>query len=129
MQRDAFGFRLWPDLDVRENDQRITKRRYSAFIQGSSDIENVLKDNGIETIIVTGVATNVCCESTARDGMMLNYRTLMVSDGCATSTDGEHAASLGNFYLNFGDVQGTDELIARLEASARRNTDDQTVAQ
>ncbi len=46
-----------------------------------------------------------------------------------TSTDGEHAASLGNFYLNFGDVQATDELIARLEASARRNIDDQTAAQ
>ena len=46
-----------------------------------------------------------------------------------TSTDTEHAASLGNFYLNFGDVQGTDELIARLEASARRNTDDRTAVQ
>jgi len=46
-----------------------------------------------------------------------------------TATDGEHAASLGNFYLNFGDVQATDELIARLEASARRNTDEQTAAQ
>ena len=82
-----------------------------------------------QTIIVTGVATNVCCESTARDAMMLNFRTLMVSDGCATSTDTEHAASLGNFYLNFGDVQTTGELVARLEASARRNTEGQTAAQ
>jgi hypothetical protein len=48
----------------------------------------------------------------------------MVSDGCATSTDREQLASLGNFYLNFGDVQTTDEVIARLEASARRNTED-----
>jgi ureidoacrylate peracid hydrolase len=129
MQRDAFGFELWPELDVRDDDQRVIKRRYSAFIQGSSDIENVLQDNGVETIIVAGVATNVCCESTARDAMMLNFRTLMVSDGCATSTDGEHAATLGNFYLNFGDVQATEELIARLEASARRNTDDQSAAE
>jgi ureidoacrylate peracid hydrolase len=129
MQRDAFGFELWPELDVRDDDQRVIKRRYSAFIQGSSDIENVLQDNGVETIIVAGVATNVCCESTARDAMMLNFRTLMVSDGCATTTDGEHAATLGNFYLNFGDVQATEELIARLEASARRNTDDQSAAE
>ena len=123
MQRDAEPFQLWPDLDVRPEDQRVIKRRYSAFIQGSSDIENVLKDNGIETILVTGVATNVCCESTARDAMMLNYRTLMVSDGCAAPTDGEHAATMGNFYLFFGDVQSTDELVARLDASARRNAD------
>ncbi len=123
MQRDSRAFRLWPTLDVREEDQRVVKRRYSAFIQGSSDIENVLRDNDIETVIVTGVATNVCCESTARDAMMLNYRSLMVSDGCATLTDEEHAATLGNFYLFFGDVQTTDELVARLEASSRRNED------
>lgn len=121
MQRDSRAFRLWPTLDVRDEDEIVVKRRYSAFIQGSSNIENVLRDNEIETIIVTGVATNVCCESTARDAMMLNYRSLMVSDGCATMSDGEHAAALGNFYLYFGDVQETDELVARLEASTRRN--------
>jgi ureidoacrylate peracid hydrolase len=121
MQKDHHGFQLWPALDVRPEDERVIKRRFSAFIQGSSNIENVLGDNGIETIIVTGVATNVCCESTARDAMMLNYRTLMVSDGCATATDAEHAATLGSFYLYFGDVQTTDEIIARLDASARRN--------
>ena len=114
MQRDHHGFQLWPALEVREGDERVIKRRYSAFIQGSSNIENVLRDNGIDTLIITGVATEVCCESTARDAMMLNYRTLMVSDGCATSTDAEHAASMGNFYLRFGDVQTTDELVARL---------------
>ena len=81
------------------------------------------------TTQTNGAIVDVCCESTARDAMMLNYRSLMVSDGCATSTDDEHAASLGNFYLNFGDVQATDELVARLEASARRNTQEQTAAQ
>ena len=115
MQRDAHGFQLWPKLDLRDGDERVVKRRYSAFIQGSSNIENVLSDNGIKTIIVTGVATNVCCESTARDAMMLNYRSLMVSDACATATDAEHAATMGNFYLFFGDVQSTDEIIARLK--------------
>ena len=121
MQRDSRAFQLWPTLDVRDEDEIVVKRRFSAFIQGSSNIENVLRDHEIETIIVTGVATNVCCESTARDAMMLNYRSLMVSDGCATMSDSEHAAALGNFYLHFGDVQETDDLIARLEASSRRN--------
>ena len=116
MQRDAHGFQLWPALDVRDGDERVVKRRYSAFIQGSSNIENVLDDNKIRTLIVTGVATNVCCESTARDAMMLNYRSLMVSDACATATDAEHAATMGNFYLFFGDVQSTDEIIARLKS-------------
>ena len=89
MQPGAWPFELWPDLDVKDDDFRVVKRRYSAFIQGSSDIELILKDNGIENILVCGVATNVCCESTARDAM-LNYWALMVSDGCATSSDEEH---------------------------------------
>ena len=114
MQRDHHGFQLWPALDVRERDERVIKRRFSAFIQGSSNIENVLRDHEIDTIIVTGVATNVCCESTARDAMMLNYRALMVSDGCATATDEEHAAAISGFYLRFGDVQTTDEVVSRL---------------
>lgn len=121
MTPGAWPFELWPALDVRDGDHRVVKRRYSAFIQGSSDIELVLRDNGIENVLVCGVATNVCCESTARDAMMLNYRTLMVSDGCATATDEEHANALKAFYLHFGDVQATDELCARLEASAMRN--------
>lgn len=121
MSPGEWPFELWPTLDVRDEDHRVIKRRYSAFIQGSSDIELVLKDNQIDSVLVCGVATNVCCESTARDAMMLNYRTLMVSDGCATSTDELHANSLEAFYLNFGDVQAADEVIARLEASAKRN--------
>lgn len=115
MQREHHGFQLWPALDVRDEDARVVKRRYSAFVQGASDIENVLRDRGIDTLIITGVATNVCCESTARDAMMLNYRTLMISDACAAATDAEHAAALGNFYLFFGDVQTSVEVMARLE--------------
>ncbi|MBI4293021.1 MAG: cysteine hydrolase [Betaproteobacteria bacterium] len=115
MQADNNGFRLYPKLDVREGDEHVVKRRYSAFIQGSSNIENVLKDNRLDTLIVTGTATNVCCESTARDAMMLNYRTMLVSDACATASDQEHAATMGNFYLYFGDVQTTEEVIGRLK--------------
>ena len=121
MTRGEWPFELWPTLDVKDDDFRVTKRRYSAIIQGSSDNELILKDNNIENILVCGVATNVCCESTARDAMMLNYRALMVSDGCATASDEEHGNSLVAFYTHFGDVQNTDELCARLEASDRRN--------
>ncbi len=108
------GFELWPDLDVRPADLRIVKNRYSAFIPGSSELDEVLRQRNIDTLLVAGVATNVCCESTARDAMMLDYRVLMVSDACAAATDGEHAATLGNFYLFFGDVQATKEIVGFL---------------
>jgi nicotinamidase-related amidase len=49
--------------------------------------------------------------------MMLNYKTVMVSDACSAFTPQEHAASLDSFLLNFGDVQTTDEVMALLRAS------------
>jgi ureidoacrylate peracid hydrolase len=62
--------------------------------------------------------TNVCCESTARDAMMLNFKTIMVSDGNAAVTDADHNASLCAFYLTFGDVMPTDMLIECLTRNA-----------
>ena len=80
-----------------------------------SKLDAVLKKQAIDTVLITGVATCTCCESTARDAMMLNYRTLMVSDGNAAPNDDLHNASLNQFYLQFGDVQSTNEVIALLE--------------
>ena len=114
LREDAPGFELWPELEVRAGDERVVKQRFSAFIQGSSNIAELLRHRGVDTVLITGVYTNVCCESTARDAMMLNFRTVMISDGCAASTDAEHAASLCNFYLPFGDVRTADEAIALL---------------
>jgi len=116
MSPDGSGYALWPDLDVRDDDEIVIKTRYSAFIPGSSNLEQVLRAHGVDTIVITGVSTCTCCESTARDGMMLNFRTMMVSDGCAAPDDYLHNATLNNFYLQFGDVQGTDEIIALLDA-------------
>jgi ureidoacrylate peracid hydrolase len=99
---------------VAKDDLRAVKERYSAFIPGSSDLEARLREREIDTLLIVGVATNVCCESTARDAMMLNFRVVMVSDACAATSDAEHAAALGNVYLFFGDVQTTDEVVAIL---------------
>jgi ureidoacrylate peracid hydrolase len=116
LQRGTEGHALYPALDVQANDIRAEKARYSAFIQGSSDLDRTLKRRGIDTVIVVGTLTNVCCESTARDAMMLNYKTLLVSDANATLTDEEHNAALGNVLVTFGDVLSTDEVLAALAA-------------
>jgi len=108
------GHAFWPELDIERQDLIVTKLRYSAFIQGSSDLEAQLRARGLDTVLITGCVTNTCCESTARDAMMRNFRTVMVSDGNAAGNDHEHAHSLIAFYLNFGDVQTTDEIIACL---------------
>lgn len=112
--RGTHGQALHNELDVQPADLKVEKNRFSAFIQGSSDLDKLLKARGIDTVLVTGTVTNTCCESTARDAMMLNYKTVMVSDGNAAVTDDEHNATLANMLRIFGDVMSTDEVIARL---------------
>jgi ureidoacrylate peracid hydrolase len=109
------GHALWAELDAKPEDAQIMKTRFSAFIQGSSEIEAHLRARGIDTLLIAGTATNVCCESSARDAMMLNFKVVMVPDALATYTDTEHAAALNAFYAIFGDVLTVDESIAALE--------------
>jgi ureidoacrylate peracid hydrolase len=113
------GYEIFPDLKVESDDLIVVKNRYSAFIQGSSNIEEVLKSRGLDTLLITGTVTNVCCESTARDAMMRNYRTIMITDGNAAATDEDHNAALNNFYLTFGDVMSTDFVIDCLKRNAQ----------
>ena len=64
--------------------------------------------------LIAGTKTNVCCESTARDASMRNFRVIMLADANATSSDAEHAATLDTFSLYFGDVMNVEEAIARI---------------
>jgi ureidoacrylate peracid hydrolase len=118
---DSKGHELWPLLDMKPSDIIVEKNRFSAFIQGSSNLADVLRSRGVDTVLITGTVTNVCCESTARDAMMLNFKTVMVSDGNAAVTDDDHKAALCAFYLTFGDVMTTDAVIASLERNARKH--------
>jgi ureidoacrylate peracid hydrolase len=114
LREGSLGHALWAEMATDPADLVVDKTRYSAFIQGSSDLDAQLRRRGIDTVLVTGCATNVCCESTARDAMMLNYKTLMVSDANAAFTDVEHNAALTAFYVTFGDVQSTQQVLAML---------------
>jgi len=122
LDESAEGFKLYPGLAPLPTDLRVKKIKYSAFIAGSSDIDAQLRSRGIDTVLITGTVTNVCCESSARDAMMLDYRVIMLSDANAALTDAEHTASLNNVMLYFGDVLTTDEVIGRLVPAASRKT-------
>jgi ureidoacrylate peracid hydrolase len=114
------GHELWSGLDVTTGDLIVEKNRFSAFIQGSSQLAEVLRSRALDTLLITGTVTNVCCESTARDAMMLNFRTIMISDGNAAVTDEDHNGSLCAFYLTFGDVMSTGAAIGYLEQNSRK---------
>jgi len=114
------GYELWAALDVEPEDLKVQKTRFSAFIQGASNLEAVLRARAIDTVIITGTVTNICCESTARDAMMRNFKTIMVTDANAAENDALHNASLIAFYLKFGDIMPTDMVIASLTRNAAR---------
>jgi ureidoacrylate peracid hydrolase len=112
------GHDIYSTLEVKPEDEVVQKNRFSAFVQGASDLPQRLRAQGYDTVLITGTVTNVCCESSARDAMMLNFKTIMVSDANAARSDEEHSATLASFYAIFGDVMETGYLIERLEANA-----------
>ncbi|WP_118132939.1 cysteine hydrolase family protein [Oceanicella sp. SM1341] len=123
--REAFApgapyHKLWDALDVAEGDIIVDKTRFSAFTPGTCDMHEQLRARGIDTLIITGTLSNCCCESTARDGIQFDYGVVFVADANATHTDAEHNAVLSNMITLFADVQDTGQVLAAIEAGARR---------
>ena len=92
--------KVWSGLTVGSADTTIIKNRYSALIAGTK--------------------TNICCEATARDAMMLDFKVVMVSDCCAALSDDEHRATLENMIQQFGDVMTGEEVLERLRRQSNR---------
>jgi ureidoacrylate peracid hydrolase len=117
LSSDNEGFKLYRTLQPKAEDLYVRKIKFSAMIGDSSNLDRVLRDNGIEILLIAGTKTNICCESTARDASMMEYRVALLSDATATSTDEEHAAALNGFQVSFGDVMTVDEATERLVSS------------
>ncbi len=108
------GQRVWPELDVQPGDVQLQKNRYSALVPGSSHLERLLRSAGLDTLLICGTKTDVCCESTARDAMMMDFKVVMVSDGTAALSPEEHRDALETIIQQFGDVMTSDEILSRL---------------
>jgi ureidoacrylate peracid hydrolase len=105
---------VWGELDIADCDHTVIKNRYSALIAGSSQLERLLRSLDIDTVLIAGTKTNVCCESTARDAMMLDFKVVMLSDCCAALSDDEHRSALENIFQQFGDVSTAQEALRKL---------------
>lgn len=111
------GQRLWPALSVAPGDLHLRKNRYSALIPGASELAALLRERDIRNLLIAGTKTNVCCEATARDAMMMDYNVVMVSDCLAALSDDEHRAALETIIQQFGDVMSSAEALARIPES------------
>jgi ureidoacrylate peracid hydrolase len=108
---------IWRELEVLPADVVIPKYRLSAFLPGASTLPALLRGRGIDTVLIAGCMTNVCCDTSARDAVMTDFRTIMVSDANAARSDEAHLAALTTFLQAFGDVRKSDEIIRMLDAN------------
>lgn len=113
-------------LVVDPRDILLEKPRFGAF--HGTDLELILRSRGIDTVIIVGIATNVCCETTAREAAVRDFRVFFLSDGTATSAMGNASAAelqkatcatIGHI---FGQVLSVDEMIAKIQFASRAAT-------
>lgn len=108
-RRHTWGAGLMPGLTPEEGDFSIIKTRYSAFI--GTDMDAQLRSRGINTLVITGVATNVCVESTCRHAYMLDYFVVVPEDLVASGSPARHEATLWNLDHYFGRVVDSEMLL------------------
>ncbi len=105
--------RIVSALEPRPNEIVINKTTYGTF--NSTGLDHTLRFLGIDTLMVGGVVTNVCVETTARDAADMGYQVLLVDDACAAFSPEIHEATLLSFQGPFGRVRMADEVLALLE--------------
>lgn len=106
--------RIVDALAPREDEKVLVKNRYSAFYH--TDLETNLRCLRVEDIVITGVMTNLCCESTARDAFFRDYRVFFMMDATAATTEEFHVATLRNLSYGFAYVTDTDSLLRSLSS-------------
>jgi isochorismate hydrolase len=100
------------EISIGPKDTFLAKNRYSAFL--GTDLDANLRTKGIQEVIISGVMTNLCCETTARDAFMRDYRVFFLIDGTATGKGDLHLATLKNLGFGFAYLLTCDELIRML---------------
>jgi ureidoacrylate peracid hydrolase len=101
---------FYGEIRPQPGDPVVTKHRYNAF--HNTELDTILRANAIRTVVLTGVATDVCVGTTAREAFMRDYYAIMVDDGTATFSLEDHAATLRNFDRYFGEVSTIAEISA-----------------
>jgi nicotinamidase-related amidase len=122
IDRGSHASALHPDLEVRAQDIVLEKPRFGAF--EGTDLDLILRARGVDSVIISGIATNVCCETTAREACMRDFRLFFLSDATATfdvagvSREEIQRTVCATLTL-FGRVLTTDTLLDEIAAAAQ----------
>lgn len=111
------GAAIIPELEPNSNEPIVSHPGITAF--PNTALDSILRRSHIETVVFTGVSTNVTVEGTARDAVNLGYRVVIVSDACTADTDPAHEATLSTFGL-LGTTSTASEVAAALSTPANK---------
>lgn len=124
----TLGHRVWPPIGdpsweiddcLKPLTGEVVLNKLSAGTFATTGLEQRLRHQGIESVVVTGVSSDVCVATTAREAADRGFRTIMVSDGCTTFSEQMHQASLDTFNIAFGWVRAADEIDALMRHASR----------
>jgi nicotinamidase-related amidase len=104
---------LIPELGARESDVRVTKRTWGAF--PDTDLEQKLRDAGVTQIVLTGIATSIGVESTAREAYALGFNVTLATDAMTDMDEGAHANSTRKIFPKLGETGTVEEIAALLQ--------------
>lgn len=125
---ETVGADIFGALAPAEGEHVIKKHRYSGFF--GTDLDIILREWGIETVVITGTTTENCCHATARDAMFRNYKVAFLSDATGTfdypdvgqgamSAENVHRATLTVLAFSTAHVMTAAEFLQRIDTSAR----------
>ncbi|MBM3597412.1 MAG: cysteine hydrolase [Alphaproteobacteria bacterium] len=114
LTRGADSHGIWPELRRQAGEAVIEKNRFGGFSGSGGRLERELRTKGVDSVLITGTVTNVCCETTAREASMLDFKTVMITDGNAGRTEEADWRTFGLFLQIFGDALSTDQAIGAL---------------
>lgn len=113
----AWGAEFYGNIHPEAADVIVTKHRFNAF--HNTDLDTILRTNCIRTLVFSGCVTNVCVESTARDGFMRDYYVVVTSDGTGAYSEDAHKATLSNIDKFFGQVATIADICSVWSRAAR----------
>jgi nicotinamidase-related amidase len=112
--------RIWPGLAVHDGDLVAEKSAASAFFPGRCDLHGELQARDVDTVLVVGTVTSVCCESSVRDASTLGYRVVMVADLNIGGSAATRSSTFTVVYRTFGDIRTSEEVADLLSRGSGR---------
>ena len=116
LRRDTWGWELYDELDVQPEDPIVAKNRLSAFF--NTNLEDVLRDLDVETVLIAGVLTNQCVAATSKDACFRDFKPIVVEECTGTTLPHLHEPTIEMMKVGWADVRSVEEALADLRALA-----------